>query len=93
MAFTKTELEMMYNMLDLLSSFHRGCNDYSVPATPENIEFCVDAELVTGDPDYPEDLNISDDGEKIYIMDFQIYGYLKHLIKKEIKSMETGANE
>jgi hypothetical protein len=77
---TKNQLEITSELLNLAATefSNHGCNDYDLPATPENIELVRTAErFITGDELEP---NISDDGETVSTNDAWLMRYLAYCL-------------
>ena len=63
---------------------NHGCNDYSIPNTPETIELLRQAHEwnTNSDPAQLFEPSISKDGKEIYVMDYYLMGYFAHLFRK-----------
>lgn len=83
---TKAQLKIVAELLEIAADiFHNhGCNDYEIENTPENLEFVKQMIAADSDEDEPdEELEISEDGELIYLHDAMTMQYLSDLLKKE----------
>lgn len=81
----ETQAKITARMLEMASDefSNHGCNDYELPATPENIEF---VKGLIAWSDYPEDEPNIHDG-MIYLYDWQVMDYCRHLV---IESAQSG---
>lgn len=91
--FTKTELEMMYAMLEQFSEelSYQSCTDYPIANTPENIRFCIQMDLYEGNIENEEEFNRGDSDGKLWPSSSSIADYLKHLVKLQLN--KTAQNE
>ena len=84
MMLSKIEASLIAAFLEDLSNRYAndGCNDLSLPNTPENVEFVKAAE--TYEEEYPEDWEVheSKDGKKIYTNNMVVVGYLERRMRE-----------
>ena len=82
----KAQYELAATLLDKAADefSNHGCNDYTLPNTPENVELMRRAHEwnVRGDASQPFDLSISKDGTEIYTMDYYVMGFMAHLLRE-----------
>lgn len=83
-----TELRMMVDMLGLAYDTYsnHGCNDYTIPVTPDNVAFAKRLESYLKEDDI--DIDIIIDGQKIWLTDTSIMEYCKHVLQEHIKYRE-----
>lgn len=78
----KTDYRIAAMMLKMASDEfgNHGCNDFELPNTPENQRFVKRLNIYYG---YPEELNLSKDGTKIYLMDYNVMDYCARQLEAE----------
>lgn len=82
----RVEYELAAKLLDMASDefSNHGCNDFELPNTPENYALVESMELwnVSESGEEPNEVNVSEDGQTIYTMDWYIMSYLAHCLRE-----------
>jgi hypothetical protein len=88
-SMNKVDARLAAQMLRIASSEfgNHGCNDYELPNTPENLAFVKRLNVAAG---YHEDeLNISENGKVIYLINYQIMDYCAKVLEEYADRVET----
>ena len=80
---TKFEKKLAVILLrEAASEFsNHGCNDFTLPNTPENLQFANSVEKWSCGEE-----NNDSKSEKIYLNDYTVMNYLANLLEKEIQN-------
>ena len=84
MQLDKNACAILAELLEMASDefSNHDCNLYELPNTSENRALVERTERWNGEGDW-FGLNLSDDGTKIYLMDYFLMGYFAHLFREE----------
>lgn len=92
MNLNKFELELLDDLLSMAADVfgNHGCNDFTIPNTPEARKFMTGVETWNSPEQFKEyGIMISKDGKKIFTQDYLLMEYFADLARKAAKAMDN----